>query len=157
MPISLKSASGGSGSGIALASGNILNVGIAANFPARSGNVLTVSGVDISSPTITTMISINAPANGHLLLRKLTLSGLTSTSSDLGIELEIDGVVCATQTLTASVLTGVTVLGNASTGTQELVNDTLQDIIVRSNFTLRVRKTPATAASATLTYIKARG
>lgn len=146
---------GGGGVGLYLAAGNVLFPGI--NTGTQIGqinNAVNVSNVNISGGTLTTVMSANVPAGENMLIKKLSLSNLTTTAADLTIEVEIDGVVVGTATMTSSAAGNVYIFGHNDSGTQQNVTNVLQDILVRSNITLRARKTPATAAGAALTYVK---
>jgi hypothetical protein len=143
---------GSCGIGLELAAGNLIKMG---SSPAlgQSANVVSVSGVNISAG-MTQMMSVDIPVGEVMMLRKLSFGNLTTTAADLSVQIEIDGVVVATGAITATAETGVTAIGCTQTGTQPEVTNVLQDIIVKSNLKISANKSPASAASVTITYVK---
>lgn len=147
---------GGRGSiGLELAAGNILAPGLNTGTQmGKIGNIVSVASVDISGVSVTTVMSVDVVAGEQLMVKKLWMNNLTTTAADLTLEVEIDGIVVGTATVIASTNLGVFIFGHNDTGTQQDVTNVLQDVLVKSNLTLRARKTPAIAAAAFLTYVK---
>lgn len=135
---------GGSGGGFNyLASGNVLGLTptSSGNNTATWGTSISVTDVNIDSPTLVTIMDVSVPSGESIILLSGTITALGATSHDLYLELEVDGVTVATATKLASTTSGWIWLGNTDSGTQQGLSNMASYVEVRTNFKLKVRKT----------------
>lgn len=148
IPLGLLTSSGSAG--VRLSGAQSGNCGFTANS-ATYGQAASASGVNASA-ALTTVISLSVPAGKKMIVLAAALSGLTSTSQTTTITVEIDGVDVLTFT-GASAVDNPRVVGYDSSSSLSNLQAAIKDLLVTSNIKLKLQKSAATSAGASISYI----
>lgn len=127
--------------------------GLQANYTINATNAtygapVGLSGLNISAGLVE-VVNINVPSGKRLKILNTVLFNIGATGN-LDVEVDIDGVKVLQSINPSYTSPSATILGSGLSGTY---NTAVLDLIVESNFKLRLSRAGATSASLSVTYV----